>query len=254
MLNELTHLSLGAWVLILVAGIIILRTVASFWWKLRKAEMEFAFKRELLEHGYPAADIERLTRRRKSRRRKVLGATATAPVLTEPAQPLPVEDFGSWYSQRFGKFPLLAHVWLWLLYGYLWIPLWYAVTRARSGAVACGEKPSTRILAICGGVALVFAGLFGGISLVVWTAHSSSDSQRRLQVGIGGFQVQVSDVERQQKQALRPTAPESAAVTAASATVLSSATMAAAPGGWPGGAFLLATSLHSSHGSIPGRR
>jgi len=182
MLKELTQLSLGAWVLILVAGVVVLRIVARYWWRLRKAEMEFALRRELLEHGYPVADIERLLPG-ENRRRKARDVPPSSPCRAESAPPLPSQTFSEWYTQRFSGIPVVIQIFLWLLYGYLWIPLWYAATWVRPSPADAAGNPSGRILAVCGGIALVFGGLFGGIALLVYTVQSSTDVSRRLKEG-----------------------------------------------------------------------
>jgi hypothetical protein len=44
----------------------------------------------------------------------------------------PNEPFGEWYSRGIGQQPFLVQGLLWLAYGFIWIPIYWCVTRGRS--------------------------------------------------------------------------------------------------------------------------
>jgi hypothetical protein len=48
---------------------------------------------------------------------------------------MPTRSFATWYRLRLGQLPTWGQVGLWLLYGFLWIPLWYFMSRNQAGAV-----------------------------------------------------------------------------------------------------------------------
>jgi len=56
----------------------------------------------------------------------VIGPTAAVP------------GFGQWYTTKFGQLPLVVHVFMWLFYGYLWIPIFYFASRQTGHAVSAG--------------------------------------------------------------------------------------------------------------------
>src|SRR5437763_1952498 len=73
MLKEIEQLPLPYWVALLVALALVARTALARWWRYRHAELALAFQRELLEHGFPIADVARLTRRNRSQPPAVAG-------------------------------------------------------------------------------------------------------------------------------------------------------------------------------------
>ena len=147
MLEELAQLPPVYGVLFLGAAAIIAWRIALSWWKRRQVEQDRAFKMELLAQNYSIADIERLLQSEKNQTSLWMVSFPTAAAGTpqngagvsqpETAAPAVGEtrqgwlSFGEWYEQRFGGIPLIFQALIWLLYGYLWIPLCYLATRPR---------------------------------------------------------------------------------------------------------------------------
>ncbi len=51
-------------------------------------------------------------------------------------------NFGEWYQQSLGRLPVIVQVFLWILYGFLWIPIWYLISTGGGGWIIWSYIPN----------------------------------------------------------------------------------------------------------------
>lgn len=54
---------------------------------------------------------------------------------SQQSSPVSRSSFGPWYRARLGKLPIILQVILWWFYGFIWIPIWWFVSRNEMSAL-----------------------------------------------------------------------------------------------------------------------